>query len=107
MVRIFSRIIKRFTNGTNNIVDGINNGNKFGDAYDECLSCIGDPNCSSEENETSCDTAINARQEAYKNLGDATNNLGSSVPGTSRSGPIPTDPIDLTTGIIINEGIAN
>ena len=66
------------------------------------MDCISNPACNGATAQQHANTAQNAAQEAINNAGDAAVNLGTSVPGTSATGPIPTSIPDAAVGGIVD-----
>jgi hypothetical protein len=60
------------------------------------------PSCNASTAQQHADAAKNAAQQAINNAASAAQNLGTSIPGISATGPVPTSVIAVAVGAVVN-----
>jgi hypothetical protein len=93
---------KKCSNGIDNVSKGFKAGNKLNAARQELADCIFDPLCDAAKAQALADTISNADQEFRSHTVQAIENLGTSVPGTTVTGPITTNVSEAAAGTITN-----
>ena len=93
---------KKCSNGVDNVSKGFKAGNKLNAARQELADCFFNPLCDAAKAQALADTISNADQEFRSNTVQAIENLGTSVPGTTVTGPIPTNVSEAAAGAITN-----
>jgi RHS repeat-associated protein len=93
---------KKCSSGIDNVSKGFKAGNKLNAARQELADCIFDPLCDAAKAQALADTISNADQEFRSHTVQAIENLGTSVPGTTVTGPIPTNVSEAAAGTITN-----
>lgn len=84
----------------------INNARQSGSSQDSAIDCAANPkSCGNKTAQEHADSSRDAAKQAVRDAGNAAYGLGTSVPGTSASGPVPTTPGDAVIGGGVGEVI--
>jgi len=95
--------VNQCTDGVNDVNDGLRAAATYRSQQQQALNCLSNPSsCSSAAGQAHASAAQNAAQQALQHAANATRNLGTSIPGTSATGPIPTSVGDLAAGTLVN-----
>jgi hypothetical protein len=71
----------------------------------KAIDCITNPSCSGSTAQQHADNARESANQALRDAGRAAYGLGTSIPGTSATGPVPTSITDVLVGGAVGEVI--
>lgn len=94
--------IKQCSDGIDDLQEGFDNAEKYRSEQKQAIDCLMDPSCHASTAQQHTDNAQQAAQRAYLNAASAAQNIGTSVPGTTATGPIPTSVGDMAAGAVLN-----
>jgi hypothetical protein len=90
--------VEACTDGASQVKAGHSDSATFRDNKKQRLDCFASGGCSQEKMQSLQSAMVRSRQSAISNAGLAARSLGSRVPGTSISGPVPTSVLDMAAG---------
>lgn len=90
--------VKQCSTAVNNVDSGIKNAHQRGSEQDKAIDCAADPSCRGATAQEHEDKSRESGKQTVRDAGNATYGLGTSVPGTTASGPVPTSIDDYLVG---------
>ena len=94
--------VKQCSDGVDDLQKGFESAEQYRTERQQTIDCLLDPKCNANIAQQHADSARNAAQQTINNAASAAQNLGTTVPGTSATGPIPTSVVDVAAGAVVN-----
>ncbi|MEN8128818.1 MAG: RHS repeat-associated core domain-containing protein [Pseudomonadota bacterium] len=94
--------VKQCSDGLDDVQEGFINAERYRSEQQQAIDCLLNPSCGAITAQQHADAAQNAAQQAINNAASATQNLGTSIPGTSATGSVPTSVVDVAVGAVVN-----